>query len=224
LPGVSTLERLIGRIRERAYLRLWQRLVHGLSGAQRTQIERLFNNEGENFGKLEILRASPLKRRQSDFLRHLDRLDALRNFGLRLMPPKGVPSVQLERLSRVARRSKPSAIAALKEPRRTATVAALFYTLEASAQDDATELGEALISDLFREAEHAQATDRATHQRGLDKAALLLRNLAGMLISDGEMPFEAWQDAVYAHWPKDNIEDAMATVDSLIQPTTGPFA
>ena len=75
LPGVSTLERLIGRIRERAYLRLWQRLVHGLSDAQRTKIEMLFNNEGENFGKLEILRASPLKRRQSDFLRHLDRLD-----------------------------------------------------------------------------------------------------------------------------------------------------
>lgn len=220
LPGISTLERLVGRVRERARLRLWESLAGGLSDAQRAQIEALFDNGGAQFGGFEILRASPLKRRQSDFLHHLDRLDALRKFGLRLTPPKGVPSVQLERLSRVARRSKPSAIAALKEPRRTATVAALFYTLEASAQDDATELGEALISDLFREAEHAQATDRATHQRGLDKAALLLRNLAGMLISDGEMPFEAWQDAVYAHWPKDNIEDAMATVDSLIQPTT----
>ena len=106
-------------------------------------------------------------------MRHLDRLDALREFGLRLTPPKGVPSTQLERLSRVARRSKPSAIAVLKEPRRTATVAALFYTLEATAQDDATELGEALISDLLREVEQAQATGRVAHQRELDKAALL---------------------------------------------------
>ena len=176
------------------------------------------DNHGERFGGLEILRASPLKRRQSDFLRHLDRLDALREFGLRLTPPKGVPATQLERLARVARRSKPSAIAALKEPRRTATVAALFYTLEASAQDDATELGEALISDLFQDAEQAQATDRAAHQRDLDKAALLLRNLAGMLISDGDMPFEAWRDTVYARWPKNSIEGAMTTIDSLVQP------
>jgi hypothetical protein len=46
LPGVSTLERLVGRIRERARLRLWQRLVGGLSDAQRTQIEALFDNDG----------------------------------------------------------------------------------------------------------------------------------------------------------------------------------
>jgi len=218
LPGVSTIERLVGRIRERTRLRLWQRLVGGLSDAQRAQIEALFDNEGERFGGLEILRASPLKRRQSDFLRHLDRLDALREFGLHLTPPKGVPSMQLERLSRVARRSKPSAIAALKEPRRTATVAALFYTLEASAQDDATELGEALVSDLFREAERARATSQALKQRELGKAALLLRNLAGMLISDGGMPSEAWREDIYAHWPKDRIEDAMATIDNLVQP------
>ena len=50
LPGVSTLERLVGRIRERARLRLWQRLVEGLSDAQRTQIEALFDNDGERFG------------------------------------------------------------------------------------------------------------------------------------------------------------------------------
>ena len=104
------------------------------------------------------MRASPLKRRQSDFMYHLDRLDTLRKAGLQLTPPKGVPPAHLERLGRVARRAKPSAIAAMKEPRRTATIAALFYTLEASAQDDAVELGEALITDLFRDAELQQAS------------------------------------------------------------------
>ena len=219
-PGVSTLERLVGRIRERARTRLWRCLVEGLTVAQRVQIDALFRKEDERFGDLEVLRSNPLKRRQTDFLRHLDRLDALRAFGLQLTPPKGVPATQLERLARIARVAKPSAIAALKEPRRTATVAALFYTLEATAQDDATELGEALVADLFRDAEQAQARTQATQQRDLDKAALLLRDLAGMLISDSDMPFTAWQSAVYAHWPKDNIKAAMATVDSIIQPTS----
>lgn len=218
LPGVSTLERLIGRTRERARLRLWHRLVNALTKQQRKKIAALFERDTEAFGGLEILRASPLKRRQTDFLHHLDRLDELRSFGFRLTPPKGVPAAQLERLARVARAAKPSAIAALKEPRRTATVAALFYTLEASAQDDATELGEALIADLFRDAELAQANRRASHQRELDDAVLLLRNLAGMALCDDKMPFTAWQKDVFSRWPKDRIEDAMASVDSLIQP------
>ncbi len=157
LPGLFTLERLVGRVRDRASQQLFVRLANGLTADQRSRIAALFERDGDDLNRLEILRGSPLKRRQSDFWTHLDRLDAVRDFDLGLMPPKGVPATQLERLARIARRTKPSAIAALKEPRRTATVAALFYTLEASAQDDAIELGDALIADLFRKAELAQA-------------------------------------------------------------------
>ena len=221
LPGPSTLERLVGRIRERTQARLWQALVDGLTADQRKFIGSLLEQDNESLGDLDLLRARPLKRRQSDFLRHLDRLDALRDVGLRMAPPKGVPAMHLERLARVARRAKPSAIAALKEPRRTATVAALFYTLEASAQDDALELGEALIADLFREAELAKANHRQEQQRDLDTAVLLLRDLARHLITDAAKPFENWQSALFDQWPKTRIEDAISTVDTFIQPNTG---
>jgi len=218
LPGISTLERLVGRIRERARQRLWRRLAAGLSDAQRAQVADLFERDDESLGGLEILRASPLKRQPTQFAKHLDRLEAVRSFGLRPTPPGGVPAVQLERLARVAKTSKPSAIAALQEPRRTATVAALFYTLEASAQDDATELGEALVSDLFREAEMARLALRVAHQKEMDGAVMVLRSLAGMVLSDDGLPLDAWRDAVFAHLPKDRIKDAMTTVDGLVQP------
>lgn len=220
LPGLSTLERFVGRIRERARQRLWHRMATGLSEAQKAQIAALFDKEAESFGELEILRARPLKRRPTDFAIHLDRLDAVRSFGLNPTPPKGVPAVQLERLARVAKNAKPSAIAALKEPRRTATVAALFYTLEASAQDDAAELGEALVADLFRDAEMAQLAYRATQQKNMDEAVRILRSLAGMVIAEGELPHDAWRDAVFAHLPKDRIEAAMETIDYLVQPAS----
>ncbi len=224
LPGVTTLERLIGRVRERAQLRLWRRVVGGLSNQQRLHIQAFFEEDATSFGNFELLRASPLKRRQSDFLRHLDKLDALRGAELGMKPPKGVPASHLERLARVAARAKPSAIFALKEPRRTATVAALFYTLEASAQDDAIELAEALIADLFREAELAQASRRQTHQRDLDSAIFLLRQLAGRVVMDGPTAFEDWQSNIFTQWPKVCIEDAITTVDTLVQPGIGkPF-
>ena len=218
LPGISTLERLVGRIRERARHRLWRRLAAGLSDVQRAQVAGLFERDDESLGGLEILRASPLKRQPTQLAKHLDRLEAVRSFGLRPTPPGGVPAVQLERLARVAKTSKPSAIAALQEPRRTATVAALFYTLEASAQDDATELGEALVSDLFREAEMARLALRVARQKEMDGAVMVLRNLAGMVLSDDGLPLDAWRDAVFAHLPKDRIKDAMTTVDGLVQP------
>src|SRR3546814_1230717 len=101
----------------------------------------------------------------TELFRHLDRLDAVRAFNLRPAPPRGVPATTLERLARVARVSKPSAIAALQEPRRTATVAALFHTLEAAAQDDAAELAEVLLADLVKGAEAADKQDRLRLRR-----------------------------------------------------------
>jgi len=225
LPGLSTLERLVGRVRERARGRLFACLANGLTTEQHNRISALFERDGDDLNRLEILRASPLKRRQSDFWTHLDRLDAVRDFDLGLMPPKGVPATQLERMARIARRTKPSAIAALKEPRRTATVAAIFYTLEASAQDDAIELGDALIADLFREAELAQASQRHAHQLSLDAAIVLLRDLAGLVTADDKLPYNDWRDMVYRQMPKENIEGAILAVDTLVKPTVGkPYA
>lgn len=225
LPGISTLERLVGRVRERASQRLFARLANGLTADQHNRISALFERDGDDFNRLEILRASPLKRRQSDLWTHLDRLDAVRDLDLSSVPPKGVPATQLERLARIARRTKPSAIAALKEPRRTATVAALFYTLEASAQDDAIELGDALIADLFREAELAQANHRHAHQRSLDAAITLLRDLAGLVTADDKLSHEDWRDMVYRQMPKESIEGAIMAVDTLVKPTVGkPYA
>ena len=179
LPGVSVLERFVGRIRDRAQKRLWNRLVASLDKAQRTRITALFDETSKaSLVALEALRTVPTQRSPGELLLHLDRLEAIRAFELRPAPPKGVPAASLERLARVARMGKPSAIAALQEPRRTATVAALFHTLETAAQDDAAELAEALLTDLVKDAEAADKKARLRSLRDLDDAAILLRDMA----------------------------------------------
>jgi hypothetical protein len=171
LPGVSVLERFVGRIRDRAQKHLWKRLVAALDDKQRERIAKLFDGDSEtSFAALDALRTVPTQRSPSEFLLHLDRLEAIRAFDLRPSPPQGVPAAILERLARVARAGKPSAIAALQEPRRTATVAALFHTLETAAQDDAAELAEALITDLVKDAEAADKKARLRSLRDLDDA------------------------------------------------------
>jgi TnpA family transposase len=227
LPGLSILERFVGRIRDRATTRLWARIVSGLSEAQRDQIASLLAQDASRLNSLGVLRASPLKRRQSDLWVHLDRLDAVRDLNMNLTPSKGVPVIQLERLARVARHSKPSAIAALKEPRRTATVAALLFTLEATAQDEVTELGDALIADLFRDAELAQAAGRQAHQQAVNEAIVLLRDLAEFVRDDANdnQPHGVWRRMVHSRIPEQSIEHAIMSVDTLAKPSVGkPYA
>jgi hypothetical protein len=108
LPGVSVLERFVGRIRDRAQTRLWKRLVAALDGKQRERIAKLFDERSESgFAALDALRTVPTQRSSGEFLRHLDRLEAIRAFDLRLSPPKGVPAATLARaLSEIGRIAK----------------------------------------------------------------------------------------------------------------------
>ena len=216
LPGVSVIERLVGTVRDRARTRLWRSLVAGLSASQRARIARLFE-EGQSgtFTALDTLRTVPSKRAPTEFFRHLDRLEAVRAFDLRVTPPKGVPAATIERLARIARVSRPSAIAALAEPRRTATVAALFYTLEAAAQDDATELAEALLTDLLKDAEAAAAQARIRSLRDLDDAAVLLKEMGRLVMSDDELPLDAWRKALFVRLPQAELVAAMDKIDAI---------
>jgi TnpA family transposase len=219
LPGVTTLERLVGRIRDRAHRRLWRKLIDGLTQDQRARIDGLFAGaDAADFNRLDVLRAPPSRRSRSEFLRHLDRLDAIRAFDLRPVPPKGVPAAVIERLARVARIGRPSAILALAEPRRMATVAALFYTLEAAAQDDAVELAEALLIDLIKAAEAAEDKARLKGSGDVAAAALVLAGMSRMVLADDELPLQTWREALFEKLPRSEIEAAQASIEATAKP------
>lgn len=225
LPGVTVVERLVGRIRDRARTRLWRHLVASLSDDQRVRIAALFDDgDTSTFAALDALRTVPSKRMPTELFRHLDRLDAVRAFNLRPAPPRGVPATTLERLARVARVGKPSAIAALQEPRRTATVAALFHTLEAAAQDDAAELAEALLADLVKGAEAADKQARLRSLRDLDGAAMLLHAMGLLVLTDDALPLNEWRDVLFERLPRPDIEAAMSKVEAIAKPAeTKPY-
>ena len=194
-------------------------LVSRNPDADFARIAALFDDgDTSTFAALDALRTVPSKRMPTELFRHLDRLDAVRAFNLRPAPPRGVPATTLERLARVARVSKPSAIAALQEPRRTATVAALFHTLEAAAQDDAAELAEVLLADLVKGAEAADKQDRLRSLRDLDGAAMLLHAMGLLVLTDDVLPLNEWRDVLFERLPRPDIEAAMSKVEAIAKP------
>jgi hypothetical protein len=111
---------------------------------------------------------------------------------LQSSPPKGVPPTSLERLPRAARAGKPSAIVVLQEPRRTATVAALFHMLEMEAQDDAAELAEALITNLDNGAKAADKNARRGSLRNMAKLVCHVNGLAAPVGDRNFIPVSLW--------------------------------
>src|SRR3546814_4926618 len=71
LPGVTVVERLVGRIRDRARTRLWRHLVASLSDDQRARIAALFDDgDTSTFAALDALRTVPSKRMPTELFRH----------------------------------------------------------------------------------------------------------------------------------------------------------
>jgi TnpA family transposase len=218
LPGISTLERLISRVRHRATLRLWQRLTRALTAAQREKLVALVTSDDEALATLDHLRTAPKRRTPTELLQHLERIDTIRSHALGLAPAADLPAAPLGRLARSARTAKPANLAALQEPRRTATLAALFQTLEATALDDAVELFDALATDIFSQAEEAHSKSRLRSLRDLDAAAIMLRDVGQHVVADeeGDLSLAEWKAALFDQIARLDIQAAMASVDGLV--------
>jgi TnpA family transposase len=222
LPGATTLERFVARIRHRAQRRLWRVLAGSLDDGQRARIQGLLDEDGKALSTLDDLRRAPARRMPTEFIRHLERIDAIRSLGLVPKPPGTIPATTIQRLARFARVARPSAILALPEPRRTATIAALFSTLEAAALDDAVELFEALVTDVVSEADTAHRKARLRTLRDLDAAALRLRDVVRLAIGGEELPLDQWREALFTTISETDITAAMALVETLACPPDTP--
>lgn len=218
LPGVSTVERLVAQIRYRAGRRAWRILTAALTHEQRCQIEALLDTErGELTMTLERLRAAPTRRSPTELIHGLERLDAIRARTIRPIIPASFPSVLLLRLARFGQRVQPAILARMPEPRRTATLVALLHTLEATAQDNALDLFEALAAEVIGDAAKAHQQARLRTLRDLDSAALKLAKGWRLLLQD-TTPAQAWREHVFETMPQAEIEAAMDRVEALVRP------
>lgn len=164
LPGVTVLERFVAEVRSRMELRLWRRLVRGVTPAQRQCLDDLLKPvEGSRQSWLDQLRKGPVRVSAPALVLALQRIETVRGLGIKL-PGSPVPPGRIAALARFAGTVKVSAVARLPDLRRTATLAAFVHCLEAGAQDDALDVLDQLLRELFSKAEKE---DRKVRQRGL---------------------------------------------------------
>jgi TnpA family transposase len=222
LPGYSTLERYIASLRNRVEKRLWRSLCRGVSSKQQERLEKLLViAEGSRNSRLDRLRTGPVMISGPSLVQALLRLHSVRELGIKL-PAAHIPTTRLAALARYASTAKVSAIWRMPPQRRLATLVAFVHCLEATAQDDALEVLEALLRDLFNAAIRADKKARLRTLKDLDKAAATLANACQILLDTG-FPDVELRTQLFEKIPRDTLTLAVDGVIALIRPADNVY-
>ena len=166
---------------------------------------------------LDRLRNGPFRRSAPELVRALQRLEEVRDLEIDVGVSHRIPPGRIQALARFAATAKASAIQRLPDERRLATLVAFAVTLEATASDDALDLLDILITDVFSDATKAGEKARLRTIKDLDVAASQLGQVS-RLILDSAVPDAELRAAIFKALQREEIEAALGQVDMLVRP------
>lgn len=223
LPGCSTLERYIARLRGRVEERLWCSLCWDVSSEQQAKLESLLLVPvGSRSSQLDQLRKGPVIVSSRSLVVALMRLHSVRELGIRLPAASRIPATRVAALARFAGVAKVGAILRLPNPRRLATLVAFVHCLEASAQDDALDVLEMLLRELFGDAIKADKKARLRSLKDLDQAAATLASACQMLL-DTQLPDVDLRTRLFEKIQRVTLTQALEGVNTLIRPADNVY-
>jgi TnpA family transposase len=190
LPGVTTLVRLVARVRDETTHRLWRVLEALLTPAQRRVLDRLLEvPTGLRVSDLERWRKGPPPRGSGPaIIAALNQVAEIQGLGLAgLGAAAVVPPRRLSELARYGMTADAWLIRRHPDDRRLATLLATARYLEGKSVDDALELLDLLMSaELLGRAQREADRDKARkHPRLARASARLAVAVEALFESDG---------------------------------------
>lgn len=152
----------------------------------------------------------------------LRRLHSVRELGIKLPAVASIPAIRIAALARFAGTAKVSAILRLQNPRRLATLVAFMHCLEATAQDDALEVLELLLRELFGNAIKADKKARQLTMKDLDQFALTLAKVCQMVL-DNALPDAELRARLFEKIPCETLTQALDGIKKLIRPADNVY-
>lgn len=218
LPGVTVLERLVARVRDRAALRLWHLLAQLPRPDQQARLEALLQvPEGGRSSLLDRLRQAPTRVSGPGLVAALQRLEAIRALGVGDLPLMHIPPNRLRALARYGASARAQAIAQMAPERRLATLLAFAQAFEVIALDDALDLLDLVITEILHAAETEGKKERIRTLRDLDTAALRLWEAIQVLLNE-QIDDAAVRQQTFLHTPRARLVEAGAQVEALARP------
>lgn len=218
LPGVTALTRLVARVRERATLRLWQRLA---ALPNHEQMERLLSllvvPAGEYFSMLDRLRRAPTRISSPAMLEALDRVTAIRSLGVSDLDLTRLPVGRIKTIARNTATAWAQTVSRMQPARRIASLLAFAHVYEAVGQDDALDLFNQLMTQCQARAEEKGQAVRLRTLRDLDEAAIRLKDVVKVVV-DPLCIDRRIRPTIFGKNSLGDLEKAVGIVESLTRP------
>jgi TnpA family transposase len=218
LPGVTTMTRLVARIRERTASHLWRRLCALPSAEQQDRLEALLQiPEGARYSHLDRLRRGPTRISAPALIVAPQRHEELQAMGVSKLDFSEIPPVRIKSLARYAATAWAPTIARMPAQRRIATLLAFVSVYEVNAPDDALDVLDMLTTEIAAQAKRLGQKQRLRTLRDLDQAALTLREACSILL-DPQYSDRNLREAVFERIPEALMRRAVETIDALARP------
>ncbi|MEV4888996.1 DUF4158 domain-containing protein [Nonomuraea sp. NPDC055795] len=224
LPGVTTLARLVARVRDMANDRLWDTLAGLLSSRQRVILTGLLDvPDGARVSDLDRWRREPTHSSGRALEKALGQAQEILSTGFGAMPVQGVPYRRLADLARNGTKATATALRRYGTSRKLATLLATVRFLEAKTIDDCLELLDLVMSvELVGRAERATDKARAKRHPKLARASATLAVAVETLLEvteyGEELTLEQVWEAIDALVPRKELKAAVATVTGMVPP------
>ena len=223
LPGVTTLARLVARVRDRTAARLWKQLAALPNAQQRERLEALLVVTEENRQTpLDRLRHGPTRVSGPALVSALHRVREIRDLGVGNLDLRSIPPGRLKALARFAAAAWAPNIARMPPDRRTATVLAFASHFEVAAVDDALDLLDVLITEICKQAKREGQHNRLRSLRELDAAARQLGKVCELFL-DESCEGADLRELAFGRVPEERLRQAIQIVDTLTRPPDDDF-
>ena len=217
-PPLAVIERLAGSVRARAQRQLWRRLADGLTDQQRQSLDQLLEvRVGGGQSTLAWLRQTAYAATPGNFPKLIERLSLVRALGIEPERATRVHQNYWLKLAREGGQSTVQHLAELEPLRRYATLTALVLELTATLTDEALNMFEHLIGQLFKKSERTHAEQFHASGKSINEKVWLYARVGQALIdarSSGVDVFAAIEAVL--PWPK--FESTVAEAQTLAQP------
>lgn len=219
LPGVTVLERLVARVRDRASARLWNKLSAIPSAEQRARLATLLEvPDGTRQTRLDRLRHAPTRTTATGLAGAIERLREIRGFDVHHLTLGGLPPGRIAALARHGSSVRAQAIQRMPDERRIGTLLAFAHTLAKIACDDVLDIFDDFILTAFGRAERRGTKARLKTLKQFDDAARKLRDACLVLLNPEYTDLSMVRETIYERVPQHELLEAVDAIGSLARP------
>ncbi|WP_291869876.1 Tn3 family transposase [Maribacter sp.] len=223
LPGATTLTRLIGEIRQRAFETLWKKLADLPSISQKSRLNDLLEiSEPMQTSWFDYYRKGPVRISSTSFIKALKRYQGLRSFGIGELDFQGIPPIKIRQFAKHASITSAYRIGRMPEQRRVAVLVVFVKIYEVTALDDALDVLELLVTTIVNNAKRIGKKKRLRTLKDLDRSAVILAKVS-KLVLDEKISDLKLRKSIYKVASKDLIENSMDTVNELARPENSDY-